>query len=237
MHPIEELTINSLSDVLIWYVDEINTQGLWELLSVDKYSATNIVLGDTYSQLIYQITIKRRPLLDVINFILPVFCFLLLDVASYFIDASGAEKLSFKVTLLLTVSVFLQILNDTLPSTGDKIPLIGVYGIVIFILIGVSILETILVSFLMTRGAETSLAAPVETTAAITCQDDGVRDLQRPPETVRNENEEQSHTLNSLKTPLSWTRVARIIEVTFFVLYIITIIVFLSILGKVWYIE
>ncbi len=78
-----------------------------------------------FSVSIWQITIKRRPLLYVINIILPVFFFLVLDVMSFFIDASGADKLSFKVTLLLSISVLLLILNDTLPSTADKIPLIG----------------------------------------------------------------------------------------------------------------
>ncbi len=56
---------------------------------------------------------------------LPIFFFLVLDVTSFFIDANEADKLSFKVTLLLSISVMLLILNDTLPSTADKIPLIG----------------------------------------------------------------------------------------------------------------
>ncbi|KAA0705287.1 5-hydroxytryptamine receptor 3A [Triplophysa tibetana] len=68
---------------------------------------------------------KRRPLLYVITFISPVFCFLVLDLASYFIDAGGGEKLSFKVTLLLSMSVLLLILNDKLPSTANEVPWIG----------------------------------------------------------------------------------------------------------------
>ncbi len=44
---------------------------------------------------------------------------------SFFIDASEEDKLNFKMTLLLSISVFLLILNDTLPSTAEKIPLIG----------------------------------------------------------------------------------------------------------------
>ncbi|RXN35013.1 coiled-coil domain-containing protein 130 [Labeo rohita] len=82
-----------------------------------------------------------------------------------------ADKLSFKVTLLLSISVLLLILNHTLPSTADKIPLIGVYCSVIFSLIGISILETILVNFLMTRGAERRSTASVETTAVVTGRD------------------------------------------------------------------
>ncbi|KTF81724.1 hypothetical protein cypCar_00024308, partial [Cyprinus carpio] len=116
----------------------------------------------------WQITIKRRPLLYVINIIIPVFVFLVLDVMSFFIDGRGTDKLSFKVTLLLSISVFLLILNDTLPSTAEKLPLIGIYCSGIFILIGISILETILVNFLKAKGAE---KISVETTATVTGQD------------------------------------------------------------------
>jgi len=79
----------------------------------------------------------------------------------------------------------------------------------------------------------------------------GVRDQQNPPASVIDQNEEQTYTLDSLKqiiteilattrqkqrqkTCLYLTRVARIIDVTFLVLYIITVIVFLSVLGKLW---
>ncbi len=81
---------------------------------------------------------------------------------------------------------------------------------------------------------------------------DVIRSPQSSPDSVRDQNEEQSCTLDLLKQILSeclaatqqnqqekaflcWTRVARIIDVTFLVLYIITIIVFLSVLGKIWF--
>ncbi|XDV14074.1 hypothetical protein PO909_002290, partial [Leuciscus waleckii] len=171
-----------------------------------------------------QITIKRSPLLYVVNIIIPVCFFLALDLISFFIDSDASDKVTFKVTLLLSVSVMLLILANTLPSTGKEIPLIGVFCCVIFFLIGISILETILVNYLSIKGAE---KRSVETKAAVTGQDVGVIDQQNPPDSVRDQNEE--------KTPLYWTRVARIINITFLVLYIITIIVFMSKLWAFWY--
>ncbi|XP_058627073.1 5-hydroxytryptamine receptor 3A-like isoform X1 [Onychostoma macrolepis] len=254
-YSIEELKVLTFTDPN-WVTHEskqsFQAQGEWELVNIN-IDKSNISVGyewDMKDQLIYQITIKRRPLLYVINIILPVFFFLVLDVMSFFIDASGADKLSFKVTLLLSISVLLLILNDTLPSTADKIPLIvftGIYCSVVFSLIGISILETILVNFLMTRGVKKRSAASLETTTA-----DAIGSLQSSPDSVRDQNGEQSCTLDLLKQILSeclaatqqnqqenaslcWTRVARIIDVTFLVLYIITIIVFLSVLGKIWF--
>ncbi|XP_077086692.1 5-hydroxytryptamine receptor 3A-like [Siphateles boraxobius] len=223
----KNLVIDSLNDaegVTFDSKESFKSQGEWELLNINISTAQATIVWDDMDQLIYQITIKRKPFLYFINIILPVFFFIVLDVTSFFMGTSGSDKLSFKVTLLLSISVLLLILNDILPSTADKIPLIGVYCTGIFCLIGISIVETILVNFLMARGAESR--SLVETTAAVSGQDDGVRDLQSPPDSVRDQNE--------MQRCLCWTRVARIIDVAFFVLYIITIIVFLSVLGKLW---
>ncbi|XP_050960559.1 5-hydroxytryptamine receptor 3A-like [Labeo rohita] len=220
VHTIDELTIDPFSNNKNITHDSkefFQAQGEWELISIDTSKSNANLLDHLQDLLIYKITIRRRPLLYVINIIIPVFFFLVLDVTSFFINASGADKLSFKVTLLLSISVLLLILNDTLPSTADKIPLIGVYCSVIFSLIGISILETIFVTFLMAKGAE---KRSVENTAAVSGRDN-VGYLQSPPD--------QNGVQRSL-----WTTVARIIDVTFLVLYLITIIVFLTILGKSW---
>jgi len=72
-----------------------------------------------------------------------------------------------------------------------------------------------------------------------------VRDQQNPPDSFRDQNEEQSCTPDCLKlilnecrqiTPLSLTKKARIINVIFLALYIFTDIVFMSVLWSYWYI-
>lgn len=68
---------------------------------------------------------KRRPLLYIVNFLLPVLFFLCLDLASFLISDNGGEKLSFKVTVLLAVTVMQLILNEILPASSNRIPLIG----------------------------------------------------------------------------------------------------------------
>lgn len=78
-----------------------------------------------HSDMVSQITMKRRPLLYIVNFLLPVLFFLCLDLASFLISDSGGEKLSFKVTVLLAVTVLQLILNEILPATSSRIPLIG----------------------------------------------------------------------------------------------------------------
>ncbi|KAA0722822.1 5-hydroxytryptamine receptor 3A [Triplophysa tibetana] len=183
-------------------------------------------------KLTFQMTIKRKPLVYVINLIFPVFCFLVLDVASFFIKASQADKLTFKVTLLLSISVLLQVLNDRLTATTSDIPLIGVYCGVIFALIGISILETILVNVLKAKGRRAKSVTPENTRAAVTGPDDHVNDLNNSLET--SGNEEPTCMLDIGKKSSLWAKAAKITDVSFIVLYIVTIIVFLSVIASEW---
>nr|XP_055036871.1 5-hydroxytryptamine receptor 3A-like [Misgurnus anguillicaudatus] len=220
------------------YLQSLQIPGEWQLLQV----TSQFIGDDFYGHVLYQITIKRRPLLYIINLIFPVFCFLVLDVASFFINASGGDKLSFKVTLLLSLSVLLQILNDRLAASVSEIPLIGIYSCSIFVLIGLSILETIFVNILIVKGKETESAISMETTGVVSGQDGhstdsfalrGVRDHM---DTDTSGNEDSTCTSDTEKrASLCWTRAAKIIDVTYFVLYLITVIVLMSILGKRWF--
>ncbi|XP_017291595.2 5-hydroxytryptamine receptor 3C [Kryptolebias marmoratus] len=129
----------------------MKTQGEWEFLQLSISNSSLSFENRTWEMLIYTVTIKRRPLLHVINFLLPILFFLIMDLASFFIADHRGEKLSFKVTVLLAISVLLLILNDILPSMSNKTPLIATYCIVIFALMLLSLLETILVIYLMEK--------------------------------------------------------------------------------------
>ncbi|XP_067345193.1 uncharacterized protein [Channa argus] len=135
----------------------MKTQGDWEFLQL-SISSTNFTLHNKHwEQLIYTFTIKRRPLLHVLNFLLPILFFLSLDLASFFISDHRGEKLGFKVTVLLAISVLLLILNEILPSMSNKTPLIATYCIVIFALMLLNLLVTILVMYLMEKDSQNML--------------------------------------------------------------------------------
>ncbi|XP_029934209.1 5-hydroxytryptamine receptor 3A-like [Myripristis murdjan] len=133
----------------------MKTQGEWDFLNLTVSSNSfNFEHGD-WENLIYTITMKRRPLLHIINFLLPILFFLCLDLASFFISDHRGEKLGFKVTVLLAISVLLLILNEILPAMSNKTPLIATYCIVIFALMLLNLLETILVTHLMEKDSPT----------------------------------------------------------------------------------
>ncbi|XP_028841780.1 5-hydroxytryptamine receptor 3A [Denticeps clupeoides] len=149
MYHTDEVHLLPLNDTAnLTSVKIFRTGGEWELIGMQVDTENLTINGLTWDQVVYTVIIKRRPLLYVVNFLLPVLYFIVLDFASFFISEDGGEKLGFKVTLLLAISVLLLILHDLLPSTDHNIPLIGVYCSGIFTALAVSVLETIAVSFL-----------------------------------------------------------------------------------------
>ncbi|XP_032430529.1 5-hydroxytryptamine receptor 3A-like [Xiphophorus hellerii] len=129
----------------------MKTQGEWEFLRLSVNNSLLTYENRSWDMLMYTVTIKRRPLLHVINFLLPILFFLSLDLASFFISDHRGEKLGFKVTVLLAISVLLVILNDILPAMSNRTPLIATYCIVVFALMLLSLLETILVTYLIEK--------------------------------------------------------------------------------------
>ncbi|XP_058477480.1 5-hydroxytryptamine receptor 3A-like isoform X2 [Solea solea] len=129
----------------------MRTQYEWLFINMTVANKTVDTFGLKQDVIIYTINMKRRPILYIVNFLLPVLFFLCLDLASFLISDSGGEKLSYKVTVLLAVTVLQLILNDILPSSSNRIPLIAVYCIGVFALMMLSLLETILVMYLMEK--------------------------------------------------------------------------------------
>ncbi|XP_031171418.2 5-hydroxytryptamine receptor 3A-like [Sander lucioperca] len=138
------------SEATEWSREVMRTQYEWLFINmiVTANNASDMVNQDI---VIYTITMKRRSVLYIVNFLAPILFFLCLDLASFLISDSGGEKLSFKVTVLLAVTVLQLILNEILPSSSNRIPLIALYCIGIFALMLLSLLETILVMHLMEK--------------------------------------------------------------------------------------
>ncbi|XP_014328392.1 5-hydroxytryptamine receptor 3A-like [Xiphophorus maculatus] len=141
------------SEATEWSREVMRTQYEW--LFIDMIvTANNATILTDQDVVIYTITMKRRSLLYIVNFLLPVLFFLCLDLASFMISDYGGEKLSFKVTVLLAITVLQLILNEILPSSSDRVPLIAGYCIGIFALMMLSLLETIFVMYLRQKSSQ-----------------------------------------------------------------------------------
>ncbi|XP_055753671.1 acetylcholine receptor subunit alpha-like 1 isoform X2 [Salvelinus fontinalis] len=179
--------------------ESMTTLDEWGFLGIAMTEEEPNYCGDErWHYLIYKITLRRRPLLYIINLVVPIAFFLVLDLASFFISEAKGEKLGFKVTILLSISVLLLILNDILPSTANNLPVIALYCIVIFALTGLSLLGTMLMSFLINM--DSRVGQDVQTSAK-TCKE---TECQREPERDAESSLEKVDTFNKKDLDGDW---------------------------------
>ncbi|KAM9394439.1 5-hydroxytryptamine receptor 3A-like isoform 2-T2 [Pholidichthys leucotaenia] len=234
------------------------TRGEWTLKSITITKFMDQT-DKALSKLEFMVEIQRKPLLYFINFIIPLFYFLVLDVTSFFISEARGEKLSFKVTLILSISVLLLILQDMLPSTEDSLPLIAMYCVGIFSLVGLSVLEAMMVIFIIdldnccVKKAESNLPAEVD----IPLDADFLKEPVGPEEKGEVKQEWNclllklkllQQILGELKAVREevrrpdknnekrgcFRRLAEILDRAFFVFYLLTVVFFLVLMYLFW---
>ncbi|XP_061832021.1 5-hydroxytryptamine receptor 3A-like [Nerophis lumbriciformis] len=129
----------------------MTTLGEWELLDItsEKISHRHETEGHLIDELAFHIRVRRRSTLYVVNLLIPS-CFLItVDLFSFLLPPQSVDRSSFKMTLILGYTVFLLIMNDLLPITGNTIPIINVFFSLCLALMVASLLETVLITNLL----------------------------------------------------------------------------------------
>ncbi|XP_023255586.1 5-hydroxytryptamine receptor 3A-like [Seriola lalandi dorsalis] len=124
----------------------MQTKGEWELADIKVTPNTLEITEGSYSDITFYIILRRRPILYVVNLLIPS-CFLMtLDLFSFLLPPASVDRSAFKMTLILGYTVFLLIMNDLLPVTGDTTPLMNVLFSVSLALMVASLLETVFIT-------------------------------------------------------------------------------------------
>ncbi|EFX76216.1 hypothetical protein DAPPUDRAFT_55424, partial [Daphnia pulex] len=103
--------------------------GEWDL--IDLVVERNVVFysccEEPYPDITFHIVLRRRPLFYVFNLILP--CVLITGIAlmSFYMPSDSGEKVTLGITTLLSMTVFLMVIGESMPPTSEKLPLIGLY--------------------------------------------------------------------------------------------------------------
>uniref|UniRef100_I3K3M2 5-hydroxytryptamine (serotonin) receptor 3A n=1 Tax=Oreochromis niloticus TaxID=8128 RepID=I3K3M2_ORENI len=136
--PFKEMSLNSKR--------YLEASGEWEL--VDILGETSILkFGiDEWDIITFWVVVKRRPVLYVVNLLIPSSFLMLIDILSFYLPPHSVDRASFKMTLILGYTVFLLIMNDLLPSTANGTPIIGIYFSVCLALMVISLLETVIIT-------------------------------------------------------------------------------------------
>ncbi|XP_033634670.1 neuronal acetylcholine receptor subunit alpha-10-like isoform X2 [Asterias rubens] len=132
--------------------------GEWTLkgMPVERELATYACCDYPYSLLHFTIIIQRRALFYVFNLLVPCMLVSALTMLSFYLPADAGEKVTLCITILLSLTVFLLLVAETMPPTSDVIPLIAQYYLTTMILVSVSTLMTVIVLHIHHRGAYAS---------------------------------------------------------------------------------
>ncbi|XP_078000550.1 neuronal acetylcholine receptor subunit beta-4-like [Glandiceps talaboti] len=103
---------------------------------------------DSYTSIIFDLTISRKPLYYTVNLILPCVLVAVLTLVGFALPSDSTDKVNLSISLLLTLYVFSILLAELLPPTSNMIPYITVYLIFNMVLIGISVAMTTCVSIL-----------------------------------------------------------------------------------------
>ncbi|XP_053207683.1 neuronal acetylcholine receptor subunit alpha-7-like [Panonychus citri] len=121
--------------------------GEWILLGIP--GRRNEVLyrccADPFSDVTYTIHIRRRTLYYGINLIIPCLIISSMTLLGFTLPPDSGEKLTLGVTILLSMTVFLLQLTETLPATSDTVSAIATYFASIMLMVAFSVVMTVVV--------------------------------------------------------------------------------------------
>ena len=131
---------------LISLRDDIETEimhgehGTWKLLNTSvKAEAVNGIYRATLT-----FRLERKSLYVIINIVLPILFLSFLNVLVFILPAESGERVSYAITVLLAIAVFMTIITDTLPKKSEPLPLISYFLMIDLIVSALSSLLTIL---------------------------------------------------------------------------------------------
>ncbi|KAK6479693.1 5-hydroxytryptamine receptor 3A-like [Huso huso] len=108
---------------------------------------------------ILKVNIRSQIYKVLVSLIIPSIMIILADVVGFALPILDGERVSYKVTLVLGFVMFLLILTDILPGSPKCVPLLSQHFTITLIFLLLSLIETVLVTYLAAAGAP-SLCPP-----------------------------------------------------------------------------
>ncbi|XP_045174364.2 neuronal acetylcholine receptor subunit alpha-6-like [Mercenaria mercenaria] len=115
--------------------------GEWAL---EKATTTTGLHEGIYPTYIVELELTRRPTFVIVNVILPILFMGLLNVLVFFLPTKSGERVSFAMTVLLAIAVFLTLVGDNMPKTSQPMSTICYFLLTNLVLSSLIMIVTIL---------------------------------------------------------------------------------------------
>jgi hypothetical protein len=102
--------------------------GEWHLVKIlaIKHLKMYSCCEEPYPELQYKFIIRRRPLYYVFNLVFPCLLITMVAFLGFYLPPGSNEKVSIGITTLLSLTVFLMLVAESMPPTSE-LPLLGIY--------------------------------------------------------------------------------------------------------------
>ncbi|GAB5572075.1 neuronal acetylcholine receptor subunit alpha-5 [Prionailurus iriomotensis] len=117
--------------------------GEWEIVSATGSKGNRTDGSCWYPYVTYSFVIKRLPLFYTLFLIIPCIGLSFLTVLVFYLPSNEGEKLSLCTSVLVSLTVFLLVIEEIIPSSSKVIPLIGEYLVFTMIFVTLSIMVTV----------------------------------------------------------------------------------------------
>ncbi|XP_040199065.1 neuronal acetylcholine receptor subunit alpha-3-like [Rana temporaria] len=137
---------------LVMIGSEMNLEDTWEsgewvIISAPgyKHEIKYNCCVEIYQDITYYLYIRRLPLFYTIYIIIPCLLISCLTILVFYLPSDCGEKVTLCMSVLLSLTVFLLVITEIIPSTSLVIPLIGEYLLFTMIFVTLSIVITVFV--------------------------------------------------------------------------------------------
>ncbi|XP_026465575.1 acetylcholine receptor subunit alpha-like 2 isoform X1 [Ctenocephalides felis] len=134
----------------------------WDILGVpaERHEKYYPCCAEPYPDIFFNITLRRKTLFYTVNLIVPCVGISYLSVLVFYLPADSGEKIALCISILLSQTMFFLLISEIIPSTSLALPLLGKYLLFTMLLVGLSVVITIIILNVHYRKPSTHKMAP-----------------------------------------------------------------------------
>lgn len=134
----------------------------WDILGVpaERHEKFYPCCLEPFPDIFFNITLRRKTLFYTVNLIVPCVSISYLSVLAFYLPADSGEKIALCINILLSQTMFFLLISEIIPSTSLALPLLGKYLLFTMVLVGLSVVVTIIILNVHYRKPSTHKMAP-----------------------------------------------------------------------------
>lgn len=198
--------------------------GEWEFL--DSTITVSDIVG--FSSFRLQLRMKRRSDFYIMNIIIPVVLLLVMNVCVFILPAESGEKVSYAITVLLALAVYMTLISDHMPRISEPMSYISYFLLFSLLLSAVMCILTIYILRVYHR--DRNIPVPGFLCSLVNCMSCSKWRKRNPELYISNHHHKtqrrmERYTESVRNRETTWIDVSKAVDILLFVIFIVIIFV------------